>query len=218
MKGNFDAMIFDLDGTLIDSIPDIADSMNRVLSRHGHPEHSYDQYKDRLGHGLKALTEICVPEHRRSSDHLDTVYQHMVADYSLNCVNKTSVYFGIRELLTLLTSLGIKTAVLSNKADPITRKIIGHMFKSSDFNFVLGASERFPRKPSPEAALHVAKQIGVPPRRIFYLGDTSIDMQTAKSANFFPAGASWGFRPKKELIDSGAKFIARKPKDCLMFF
>jgi phosphoglycolate phosphatase len=218
MKRNFDAMIFDLDGTLIDSIPDIADSMNRVLTRHGHPEHTCDQYRDRLGQGLKVLTEICVPEHHRSSEHLETVYQHMVADYSLNCVNKTSVYSGIHELLARLSAMGIKTAVLSNKADTITRKIVGQMFRSSDFNFVMGASERFPRKPSPEAALYVAEQIGVLPHRIFYLGDTGIDMQTARSAQCFPAGASWGFRPKKELIDSGARFIARNPGDCLMFF
>jgi phosphoglycolate phosphatase len=218
MKRNFDAMIFDLDGTLIDSIPDIADSMNRVLARHGHPEHTYDQYKSRLGQGLKALTEICVPEHSRSPEHLDAVYQQMVADYSQNCVNKTSVYAGIHELLSRLSEIGVKTAVLSNKADAITRKIVERMFRASDFHFVMGASERFPRKPSPDAALHVAEQLGVLPHRIFYLGDTAIDMQTALSARCFPAGASWGFRPKKELIDSGARFIARNPRDCLMFF
>ncbi|MDR1895964.1 MAG: HAD family hydrolase [Prevotellaceae bacterium] len=214
----YQAIIFDLDGTLINSIPDIADSMNRILLKHGYQEYDYDQYKYFVGNGIKRLVEICIPDKNKSERETDIIFDLMIEEYGRNCLHKTYVYDGISDLLNDLSLRNIKMAVLSNKADSITRKICDELFCSWNFEIILGATDNFPKKPDPTAALFVADKLLVSPENIFYLGDTSIDMKTASAANFFPAGASWGFRPEEELINSGAKFIAHTPSDCLRFF
>jgi len=216
MNKKYKAIIFDLDGTLINSIPDIADSMNETLLRYGYPQYSHNQYKYFVGNGIRRLVERCLPS--ESPADVEAVYRSMVEVYGNNCVNKTALYEGIPELLDGLTAKGIKMAILSNKTDSITQKVCDKLFGNRHFEMILGATENFPKKPNPESALFVAHRIYTSPEDIFYLGDTSIDMETACSAGFFPAGTSWGFRPKDELINSGAKFIADNPPDCLQFF
>ena len=218
MKNTFGAVIFDLDGTLINSIPDIADSMNRILKRFGYPEHTYEQYRLFLGRGIRRLVEICIPPEQATADNIDLIYNLMVDEYSDNCTVKTLVYDGIDDLLTALSAKGVKLAVLSNKADSITQKICNILFRRHRFELILGATERFPRKPDPHSALYLAEQIAVRPENVFYLGDTGIDMETALAAGFFPAGAAWGFRGSDELANARARFIADKPDDCLQFF
>ncbi|MDR0559425.1 MAG: HAD family hydrolase [Prevotellaceae bacterium] len=214
----FRAVIFDLDGTLIYSIPDIADSMNKILHEHGFPVYGCEQYRYFLGNGIKRLVETCIPETHRTAENIELLYSRMTEEYMANCTNKTVVYEGIFELLETLQQKGIKLAILSNKADEITQKTCAILLKPVQFDMTVGASDRFPKKPDPAAALYIAGQISVSPDKIFYLGDTSIDMKTAIAAGFFPAGAEWGFRDAKELTASGARFIAKKPDDCLRFF
>ncbi|MDR2424859.1 MAG: HAD family hydrolase [Prevotellaceae bacterium] len=218
MKKTYKAVIFDLDGTLINSIPDIADSMNRILEKFGYPEYTYEQYRLFLGRGIRRLVEICIPPEQANESNIDLIYNLMVEEYSDNCTEKTVVYDGIDNLLNRLSAKGVKLAVLSNKADSITQKICRILFRSHRFEQILGATEQFPRKPDPGSALYLAEQIAVRPEDIFYLGDTGIDMETAQAAGFFPAGAAWGFRGSAELANANACFIASKPDDCMQFF
>jgi phosphoglycolate phosphatase len=214
----YSAIIFDFDGTLINSIPDIADSMNETLAYYGYPQYKYEQYKYFVGNGIRRLVERCVPPEYSSPENIEKVFRTMIDVYGNNCVNKTTIYEGIPELLERLRARHIKMAILSNKTDSLTRKICRQMFDESCFDMVLGATERFPKKPNPQSAFFVAESLAVSPDDVFYLGDTSIDMETACAAGFFPAGVAWGFRPKDELISFGAKFIAETPNDCLTFF
>jgi phosphoglycolate phosphatase len=218
MDKKYKAIIFDLDGTLINSIPDIADSMNEVLSRYGYPQYSHEQYKYFVGNGIRRLVERCVPPEYSTPDNIENVFRTMIEVYGNNCVNKTTVYDGIPELLDSLSEKRIKMAILSNKTDSLTQKIYKKLFYNTYFEVVLGATNSFPKKPNPQSALYIAERFSVSPADIFYLGDTSIDMETACAAGFFPAGAYWGFRPAEELRSFGAKFIANIPSDCLHFF
>jgi phosphoglycolate phosphatase len=218
MYKKYKAIIFDLDGTLINSIPDIADSMNEVLSSYGYPQYKYNQYKYFVGNGIRKLVERCVPPECSTPENIENIFRTMVEVYRDNCLNKTTVYDGIPELLDGLTDKRIKMAILSNKTDSITQKICEKLFCNNRFEIILGLTDGFPKKPNPQSALYIAKSLDVAPDDVFYLGDTSIDMETACAAGFFPAGASWGFRPVDELGCFGARFIANTPCDCLRFF
>jgi phosphoglycolate phosphatase len=138
-------------------------------------------------------------------------HDRMMAEYHLNYINKTRLYDGIPELLDTLSSQQIKLAVLSNKADPLTQKICNILLKNWKFDVILGASDRFPRKPDPASALFVSEQMSILPSDICYLGDSDVDMKTAIAAGFEPIGVNWGFRPKEELIENGAKRIIDHP-------
>jgi phosphoglycolate phosphatase len=212
------AVIFDLDGTLADTLEDIADNMNRVLSAKGFPVHEYDAYRFYVGNGLKNLVAQCLPESARTDAMITICYDRMVAEYNRNYINKTRLYDGIPELLDALSSQRIKLALLSNKADLLTQKICNELLTKWKFEAVMGASERFQRKPDPAAALFVSEQMGVMPANIYYLGDSDVDMKTANAAGFYPVGASWGFRPKEELAANGAKRIIDHPMDLLEMF
>jgi phosphoglycolate phosphatase len=218
MNKKYKAIIFDLDGTLINSIPDIADSMNTVLSEYGYPQYNYNQYKYFVGNGIRRLVERCVPPEHATAENIENIFRRMIEVYGNNYVNKTRVYDGIYELLDGLAAKQIKMAILSNKTDSITQKVCNQLFRDNNFEIILGATNNFPKKPNPQSALFVAEKLEVSPDEVFYLGDTSIDMETACAAGFFPAGASWGFRPAEELSSFGAQFIVNNPVDCLSFF
>jgi len=212
---NFRAIIFDLDGTLADTLEDIADNMNRVLTGMGFPTHEYDAFRFFVGEGLKNLVARCLPEDARTDEMITTCHDRMIEVYHSNYVNKTHLYNGIPELLDALSAQGVKMAVLSNKADPLTQKICAVLLKQWKFKIVMGATERFPRKPNPASALYIAGQMGVEPNHICYLGDSDVDMKTAIAAGFYPVGVSWGFRPKEELVENGAKRIIHHPIELL---
>ncbi|MDR1155981.1 MAG: HAD family hydrolase [Bacteroidales bacterium] len=212
------AVIFDLDGTLADTLEDIADNMNRVLAGKGFPTHEYDAYRFYVGNGLRNMVAECLPESARNDAMITACHDRMVAEYNRNYINKTRLYDGIPELLDALSSQRIKLALLSNKADLLTQKICGELLTKWKFEAVLGDNERFPRKPDPAAALFVSEQIGIAPANICYLGDSDVDMKTANAAGFYPVGAGWGFRPKEELAANGAKRIIDHPMDLLEMF
>jgi len=213
---NFSSIIFDLDGTLIDSIPDIANSMNKVLVQYGLPQHTCEQYKYFVGRGIKNLVEKSVPEGYNGD--LESIFNSMMMEYAPNSTNQTTIYDGIPELLDYLSLNNVKMAILSNKADSITQKICHATFSRWKFEVIMGATDDFPRKPNPESALFIAETMNVKPSDLFYLGDTNIDMQTANAAGFFSVGATWGFRTKQELIDANAMLIVEKPSECMRFF
>ena len=212
---SYQAVIFDLDGTLVDSLADIADSMNNILLRFGYPVFSYDAYKYFVGNGLKNLVYHCLPEGEKTEENVTRCLSAMMKEYGKHYVDKTHLYNGIAELLDFLIANSIKLAVLSNKADEITQKICNKLLSTWHFDIILGATEVFPRKPAPDAALHIATRLKILPEKCLYLGDTSVDMQTANAANMFPTGATWGFRKRQELEEAGAKLIIDHPLELI---
>lgn len=207
----YQAVIFDLDGTLVDSLEDIADAMNQTLLRFDYPIHSYESYKYFVGNGLKNLVYQCIPIERRNELHVLECLDVMMEEYRKNYVSKTKLYDGIDDLLTFLKKQGFKLAILSNKVDELTQKIYKKLLYSWQFDFILGATDQFPRKPDPESALYIAKEINILPENILYIGDTGVDMQTARTAGMFSIGVTWGFRQRQELEENGAQLIINNP-------
>ncbi|MDR0713162.1 MAG: HAD family hydrolase [Bacteroidales bacterium] len=214
----FRAVIFDLDGTLADTLEDIADAMNRTLSAGGYPTHHYGAYRFLVGKGMKNLVAQSLPEQERCEIVIEKCYARMLADYTQNYVNKTHLYDGIPELLDELFRRTVKMAVLSNKDDVITRKICCELFQNRYFEMILGSTVRFPRKPNPQAALFIAGEIQASSDEIIYIGDSDVDMQTASAAGFYAVGAGWGFRPEEELLHNGARKVIRHPRELLPLF
>ena len=213
---NYRAIIFDLDGTLINSLEDIADSMNDTLTAFGFPTHNYDVYRYFVGNGLMNLVRVSIPQSALENQHLLSLCFEMMMDKYQKCLlNKTCLYPGMKELLDILASKKLKMAVLSNKANELTQHICNALLKEWPFDVVMGFSEDFPRKPHPDSALFIAKKLNLPPGNIIYVGDTNIDMKTANAARMFPVGVTWGFRTREELQESGAKLIIDKPSELI---
>lgn len=214
-KTTYKAVIFDLDGTLINSLQDIADSMNRVLTAKGFPTHDYESYRYFVGRGLRNLVGQTLSEEQRSDENISGLYADLLKDYGKNCLQKTALYNGIPELLDVLKEKSLKLAILSNKADNFTKKIAGELMSQWPFAEILGSKDGLPRKPDPTGALMVSKTLGVSPEEVLYVGDTSVDMKTAIAAGMFPVGVAWGFRTRKELLENGARAIIDKPEELL---
>ncbi|ALJ04244.1 HAD family hydrolase [Pseudalgibacter alginicilyticus] len=210
----YKAVIFDLDGTLVNSIEDIADAMNIVLKSYSYPTHSYETYQIFVGSGIKSLVKKALPAVHINDSLINTVFNTMMSVYRNQCTNKTKPYPGIIDLLDVLKNKQLKISILSNKADEFTKKIASTLFPDY-FNPVLGLKFEAHKKPSPIVALQICKELQVKPDETLYVGDTSIDIQTALNANLLPVGVSWGFRDIKELRDTGAKHILNHPLDLI---
>ena len=208
------AGIFDLDGTLIDSINDIAYAMNYALSSNGLPTHEASAYNYFAGDGVHNLTNRVMPP-GSSLELIEKVKAEYIAYYSANSSNRTKPYDGVIEMLRAFNEKNLPIAVLSNKSHLNTNFVVAHYFPGITFAAVVGAREGIPIKPDPTGALEIAKVIQIEPENILYLGDTSTDMQTAVNANMIAAGALWGFRKADELTRFGAKFLVEKPIDVL---
>lgn len=213
---SFQAVIFDLDGTLLNTIQDIADSMNIVLKQNNFPIHSINEYKYLIGKGIEQLVYQSLPKEFQSRlDIINNCTQAMIKEYSRHWDKKTKPYKGIIELLKVLKNKKIKIAVLSNKKDDFTNICVKKLLKAIEFDLIRGAMPSMPLKPDPSAALEIAIYFELNPYKIIYVGDTNIDMKTALAAKMYPVGVSWGFRPTKELLENGAKVILNKPAELL---
>lgn len=210
----YKAVLFDLDGTLVNSLIDIADSMNKVLLESKFPTHSYEAINDFIGSGLRNLVSKALPETHKDEATIEKTFQAMMTNYRENCTNKTIAYDGIVELLDELKSRNIKVAILSNKADELTKKIGGTLFPNY-FESVMGLKSEATKKPNPGAAIAISQDLGFSPEEVLYVGDSGIDMQTAKNANMYAVGVSWGYRPKEELVAEGAQSIINHPLELL---
>ena len=213
----YKAVLFDLDGTLLDTIDDLSDSMNNVLVKLGYPTHTIESYKYFVGDGLEKLVRRALPE-KTGEDVFENAYQLMRTEYGNNWANKTKPYDGMIELLQGLSDLGIKKTILTNKPHDTAEKVIEKFLSKYDFEIVLGARPGVPKKPNPEAALEIAEKMDIDCSGFLYLGDTKIDMHTATSSGMFPVGVLWGFRKADELIESGAKILITHPLNLLEFF
>lgn len=211
---NFKGVIFDLDGTLVNSLEDIANAMNSVLSHYNFPTHTLADYKSYTGKGILNLVQVALPKIARDEKTV-TLCRHQFLDiYSDNCTIKTKPYNGIIELLDELKARQLKLAVFSNKADHFTKKIVEALLPNY-FSIVKGLKIEAHKKPNPLVALQICEQLNIKPQEAIYVGDTNIDMQTATNANMHGVGVLWGFRTKKELITSGAKQTLEHPIDLI---
>jgi phosphoglycolate phosphatase len=212
------AAIFDLDGTLINSLRDIGEAMNRTLSTMGFPVHAMEKYNYFVGEGVRQLVQRALPADQQSDATITTFLAAYRADYGQHWHDHTAPYPGIPALLEALVERRIPIGVLSNKPDAVTRLCVEHFFPHVPFIAVAGQKEDVPRKPDPAAAWAIAEGMNVPPERCVFIGDTATDMQTAVAAGMFPAGVTWGFRPRTELLDTGARLIADQPEALLGLF
>jgi phosphoglycolate phosphatase len=211
----FKAVIFDLDGTLLNTLEDLADSTNIVLRNCGYPEHDLQAYKYFVGNGIEALVKRALPETERNEKNIDRCVALMNSEYARRWTNKSRAYPGIPELLEGFEDRGYIVNILSNKTDEATQKIVAELLTSWRFKVVLGARAETPKKPDPTAALSIAAHVGFPPAEILFLGDTAIDMQTARTSGMYGIGVLWGYRPAEELIAGGARILLNDPQDLL---
>jgi len=212
------AVLFDLDGTLLDTLTDLADSMNAVLANLGLPVHSRDAYRYFVGDGLEILAQRVLPEERRTESLIQRCAEEMRARYQEHWADKSEPYQGIPELLNSLARRDLSLNILSNKPDEFTRLMIKHFLPNWQWSQVRGARPDTPKKPDPSGALAVAEQLGLAPRQFLYLGDTNTDMRTAIAAGMYPIGVLWGFRTRQELEESGARTVLHHPLDLLKLF
>ena len=206
-------IIFDLDGTLIDSLEDIAVCMNKVLEELNLPIHKIDDYKYFVGSGVDVLVNNALKD--SSQEIKNEVLEKFKKEYDQQLHAKTKPYAGIYELLDELKKLDYNLAVLSNKPHDFTVAYINYLFKDYNFKEVHGQKKEVPKKPDPIGAINIAKALNIPCSEIFFVGDTMVDMQTAKSANMKAIGVLWGFRDEKELLTNGADFIVKHPLEIL---
>ncbi len=209
------AVLFDLDGTLLDTLEDLADSMNAALGRHGYPPHPVEAYRHFVGDGVENLARRALPEGSRDADNIDRCLAAMRAEYGRRCDRKSRPYAGVPELLDALGERGLVLAILSNKMDDFTQRVVSKLLADWSFAVVRGALPEVPRKPDPAGAVAIARELEIPPAEFLYLGDTGTDMKTAVSAGMFAVGALWGFRDAPELRESGARKLIARPGELL---
>ena len=210
--------LFDLDGTLLDTLDDLADSMNAALAACGLPGRpNLDEHKYMVGQGVDVYVRMAMREAAADSQLFDKVRAEYRAIYGRNWKVKTRPYEGIPELVDQIRHRGLKVAVLSNKPDEVTQKTVEAFLGAGRFDLVRGALEDVPLKPDPTAAIAIAIELGIDPGQFLYIGDTAVDMKTAKSAGMFAVGALWGFRTEAELRAAGADALAARPLDVLKF-
>ena len=215
MPSKFKAVLFDLDGTLLDTLDDLADSMNASLMRFGFTPKSVETYKYLIGDGLVNLVSRALPADHRDEATINKVISTQWDEYSRNWANKTHPYEGIPDLLDALQNRGIAMCILSNKPDDFTQVIVQKFLSRWKFAVVRGQREDTPIKPNPHAANQIARKLEITPDAFLYAGDSNTDMRTANAAGMFAVGVLWGFRPRDELIAAGARELAERPRDLL---
>lgn len=212
------AVLFDLDGTLLDTVKDLGTATNAVLARFGYPTHPVEAYRAFVGNGVATLARRALPpgeEARLGAEGLRRLMEAVLAAYPEHAKGSAVPYDGIAELLAFLRSRGIARGVLSNKPHAATVAAISHFFPDGGFAPVLGAVPDKPLKPDPSRALEMAAAWNVPPGSVLYLGDTDVDMLTATAAGMYPVGAGWGFRGEEELRAAGAAVICATPREVI---
>lgn len=212
---SYSGIIFDVDGTLLDSIQDLADSMNFVLSRHGFPVHDIEKYKQFVGNGMRVLAISALPEEERDEEKVNRYLGELEKQYEKRWNQATKPYPGIEELLRRLEKSGIRMFVLSNKPHHFTEEVIDEFFGLKRFELVYGARTGIPKKPDPYSALEISKLSGIPVSDFLYLGDSGVDMKTADAAGMYAVGAAWGFRKAEELWKNGAKTVIQNPLELI---
>lgn len=204
-------VIFDLDGTLLNTIADLAQSTNHALSRLGYPVHDTDAYRMMVGNGIDKLFERALPEGEKTEANVWRMRQEFVPYYDLHNADRSRPYPGIPELLADLQKRGVLLAVASNKYQSAAEKLVAHYFPDIHFAVVFGQREGVPSKPDPAVVFDILRLTGVAPADVLYVGDSGVDMQTARNAGVAVCGVTWGFRPRAELEAFHPDFLADTP-------
>ncbi|MCI8466352.1 MAG: HAD family hydrolase [Lachnospiraceae bacterium] len=215
-RKEYKGIIFDLDGTLIDTLEDLADSVNEALEKMGYPVWTVEDYRFKVGRGFRNLMENSVPETMREDKNvIDQMLNLFVEAYDRRYMDKSRPYKGIDEILDRLTAKGVPLAVNSNKRTDYTEKLIDKLFHRIPFVGVFGERNGVPRKPDPAGALELCERMGLKPEEVLYVGDSGTDMKTGKNAGMDTIGVGWGFRGFPELRENGAIYLAKIPEDIL---
>ena len=214
-KPDLEGVLFDLDGTLVDTLEDIAAALNAVLAAHALAQHGLAACKAMVGWGMRNLVTAALPEARRDADTVDALTQEMMAAYGARPLERSRPYPGMGELLAELRRRRIPSVVLSNKPDALTALIVDGLFPEHIFVEIQGERPGVPRKPDPAAALALCARLGLEPARVLFLGDSAVDVETAHRAGMPCAGALWGFRGREELAAAGADFLLDHPSQAL---
>ena len=209
-------LIFDLDGTLLNTLEDIAISANKVLQTHGWKEHDVDAYKQFVGNGLYVLMQRIVPPETSDKEILKGV-ETFNAIYEHGWNLRTEPYPYIIEMLKLFKSRGMRMAILSNKPDSFTQKCVSHYFSTIGFDFITGKKDMRPAKPDPTVTLEILETLAVAPEQALFVGDSSVDIQTGLNAGMNTVGVEWGFRTREELVQAGAHAVVSTPKELLEY-
>lgn len=210
---NCKAVIFDLDGTLLNTLGDIAGAANRVLTHNGCPMHDHEDYAWFVGDGAKSLMTRALPDNQRLDGIIETCTREFISEYNDHWHVATKAYSGIYDLLDALQRKNIKLSVVTNKPHRFAGVMMNHYFKDVPFCAILGQRDGIPKKPHPQQALTAARDMGVKPSDCIFLGDSSVDIKTAQRAGMYPMGAGWGFRPIEELTLAGAVKVLRYPME-----
>lgn len=211
----YEAVVFDLDGTLLDTLADIGDAVNQALRNRGFPIHFIEKYRSFIGEGSRVLVTRALPENQRREPIISKCLDAYFEAYDRNFDHATRIYDRIPELLDELTRRHIRLAVLSNKRHDLTIKCVDHFLSNWHFEAVLGLRDAVPRKPDPAGALEIAVAFGLPCEKFLYLGDSGTDMKTARAAGMMPVGVLWGLRSKTELETAGAAVVIDDPVKAL---
>lgn len=206
--------IFDLDGTLADTLCDLADAVNFGLIQLGYPTHPYESYKIFVGNGVKKLCERALPDDKK--DDTDRLLSIFTERYNKHFLDKTCLYDGIREALTTLSAKGVTLAVATNKPQEFAVRIVEKLLPEFKFAAVLGGCSERPKKPDPQI---ISDILALLPKqdKVFMIGDSNVDIFTAKNAGIASIGCLWGFRSREELAEAGADYIAENPHDIVKF-
>jgi len=210
---NYDTIVFDLDGTLIDTLEDLKDSVNYAMNVYGFPERSLEEIRTFVGNGVGKLIERAIPdgiENPLYKECLKVFQDH----YSKNMQNKTAPYNGIKELLAELKDRGFKMAVVSNKFDSAVKKLVKEFF-GDYIKVAIGESENVSRKPAPDTVIKALAELGSAPDKAVYVGDSEVDVMTAKNSKLTCIGVTWGFRTREVLEKEGAQYIIDEPHQLL---
>jgi len=207
------ALIFDLDGTLIDSLADIAESINCMLDARGYPRCAQDIFKQMVGDGMEKLVERALPESARSEELIKACVEEYRAHYEALWNVQTKPYPGVVEMLRGMKARGVKLGVISNKAHVFTVPMTQHFFGPDCFDHILGQRAEVPRKPAPDGAHEMAALLGVRTDEAAYVGDSGIDMTFAKNSGMRAIGVRWGFRGEEELRAHGADMLISHPAE-----
>lgn len=204
----YKTVIFDLDGTLLNTLDDLADAGNRLCADRRWPQHPVDAYRYFVGNGIPKLIERLAPPEQRTPEILAEALAWFKADYGAHMRDKTAPYPGIPATLEHLHAAGVQMAVFSNKADALAREVVADYFDPALFDLVRGQRPEVPTKPAPEGTRALLEQLGADTAATLYVGDSNVDMQTAVNAGLDGCGALWGFRTRQELEEAGARYLA----------
>jgi len=211
----YKAILFDVDGTLLNTLEDLSDAVNRVLAGKGFPTHKLEAYRYFIGDGSAMLITRALPEEKRNDDTIRSCIEMFIEDYGRNWNVRTKPYDGVTEMLDALMARGLKIAALSNKPHEFTKRCVSDLLPNWTFEVVLGYRDAVPLKPDPASALEVAKRLNIPPVDFLFLGDSAVDMKTAIAAGMYPVGVLWGYRSIEELQENGAQALIERPLEIL---